>query len=176
MLSSSKDATAIQEFSYTRFNFCLLILYKDLAKFSSLMWKFNHVHAQNCMWLGPCCTKCLACRSLRMLRYETFTRLEIFTPSATLTSPAHTVPMGRWKWTIDQGRRVLRKGVMQLIDTKYLPAGKFLRLHCGCTFTLLFWVLFLFITKNAPYSWGNFHACAITRFQKPQQLSWAGRG
>ena len=26
------------------------------------------------------------------------------------------------------------------------------------------------ITKNAPYSWGNFHACAITRFQKPQQL------
>ena len=32
------------------------------------------------------------------------------------------------------------------------------------------------ITKNAPYAWGNFHACAITRFQKPQQLSWAGRG
>ena len=32
------------------------------------------------------------------------------------------------------------------------------------------------ITKNAPYSWGNFNACAITRFQKPQQLSWAGRG
>ena len=34
----------------------------------------------------------------------------------------------------------------------------------------------LSITKNAPYAWGNFHACAITRFQKPQQLSWAGRG
>ena len=33
-----------------------------------------------------------------------------------------------------------------------------------------------FITKNAPYAWGNFHACAITRFQKPQQLSWAGCG
>ena len=32
------------------------------------------------------------------------------------------------------------------------------------------------ITKNAPYAWGNFHTCAITRFQKPQQLSWAGRG
>ena len=32
------------------------------------------------------------------------------------------------------------------------------------------------ITKNAPYAWGNFRACAITRFQKPQQLSWAGRG
>ena len=32
------------------------------------------------------------------------------------------------------------------------------------------------ITKNAPYAWGNFHASAITRFQKPQQLSWAGRG
>ena len=31
------------------------------------------------------------------------------------------------------------------------------------------------ITKNAPYAWGNFRACAITRFQKPQQLSWAGR-
>ena len=30
-----------------------------------------------------------------------------------------------------------------------------------------------FITKNAPYSWGNFHACAITRFQKPQQLGRA---
>ena len=29
------------------------------------------------------------------------------------------------------------------------------------------------ITKNAPYSWGNFHACAITRFQKPQQLGQA---
>ena len=26
------------------------------------------------------------------------------------------------------------------------------------------------ITKNAPYAWGNFHACAITRFQKPQHL------
>ena len=32
------------------------------------------------------------------------------------------------------------------------------------------------ITKNAPYAWGNFHTCAITRFQKPQRLSWAGRG
>ena len=32
------------------------------------------------------------------------------------------------------------------------------------------------VTKNAPYAWGNFYACAITRFQKPQQLSWAGRG
>ena len=31
-------------------------------------------------------------------------------------------------------------------------------------------------TKNAPYAWGNFRACAITRFQKPQQLSWAGHG
>ena len=29
------------------------------------------------------------------------------------------------------------------------------------------------ITKNAPYSWRNFHACAITRFQKPQQLDRA---
>ena len=26
------------------------------------------------------------------------------------------------------------------------------------------------ITKNGPYAWGNFHACAITKFQKPQQL------
>ena len=26
------------------------------------------------------------------------------------------------------------------------------------------------VTKNAPYTCGNFHACAITRFQKPQQL------
>ena len=32
------------------------------------------------------------------------------------------------------------------------------------------------ITKNAPYAWENFHACAITRFQNPQQLSWAGLG
>ena len=32
------------------------------------------------------------------------------------------------------------------------------------------------ITKNAPYAWENFHACAITRFQKPQQLCWVGRG
>ena len=32
------------------------------------------------------------------------------------------------------------------------------------------------ITKNAPYAWGNFRACAINRFQKPQQLSWARRG
>ena len=30
--------------------------------------------------------------------------------------------------------------------------------------------------ENAPYTWGNFRACAITRYQKPQQLSWAGRG
>ena len=29
------------------------------------------------------------------------------------------------------------------------------------------------ITKNAPYAWGNFHACTITRFQKPQQLGRA---
>ena len=29
------------------------------------------------------------------------------------------------------------------------------------------------ITKNAPYAWGNFHACAITRFQKPQELGRA---
>ena len=29
------------------------------------------------------------------------------------------------------------------------------------------------ITKNAPYAWGNFHACAFTRFQKPQQLGRA---
>ena len=29
------------------------------------------------------------------------------------------------------------------------------------------------ITKNAPYSWGNFHACVITRFHKPQQLDRA---
>ena len=36
-------------------------------------------------------------------------------------------------------------------------------------------VLAQHITKNAPYAWGNFHACAVTRFQKPQQLSWAGR-
>ena len=35
---------------------------------------------------------------------------------------------------------------------------------------------FVTITKNAPYAWGNFRACAITRFQKPQQLSWAGPG
>ena len=33
----------------------------------------------------------------------------------------------------------------------------------------------VYITKNAPYALGNFHACVITRFQKPQQLSWAGR-
>ena len=26
------------------------------------------------------------------------------------------------------------------------------------------------ITKNAPYAWGNSHACAFTSFQKPQQL------
>ena len=32
------------------------------------------------------------------------------------------------------------------------------------------------ITKNVPYAWENFRACAITQFQKPQQLSWAGRG
>ena len=29
------------------------------------------------------------------------------------------------------------------------------------------------ITKNAPYAWGNFYACAITKFQKPQQLGRA---
>ena len=33
-----------------------------------------------------------------------------------------------------------------------------------------------YITNNAPYAWRNFHACAITRYQKPKQLSWAGRG
>ena len=27
-----------------------------------------------------------------------------------------------------------------------------------------------YITKNAPYAWGNFHTCAITKFQKPQHL------
>ena len=32
---------------------------------------------------------------------------------------------------------------------------------------------FFTITKNAPYVWGNFHACAITIFQKPQQLGRA---
>ena len=31
------------------------------------------------------------------------------------------------------------------------------------------------ITKNGPYAWGNFHACAITKFQKPQQLGRARR-
>ena len=29
------------------------------------------------------------------------------------------------------------------------------------------------ITKNGPYTWGNFHACAITKFEKPQQLGRA---
>ena len=29
------------------------------------------------------------------------------------------------------------------------------------------------ITKNAPYAWENFHACAIARFQKPQHLGRA---
>ena len=29
------------------------------------------------------------------------------------------------------------------------------------------------VTKNGPYTCGNFHACAITRFQKPQQLGRA---
>ena len=29
------------------------------------------------------------------------------------------------------------------------------------------------ITKNGPYAWGNFHACALTKFQKPQQLGRA---
>ena len=30
--------------------------------------------------------------------------------------------------------------------------------------------IMIHITKNAPYSWGNSYACAITRCQKPQQL------
>ena len=29
------------------------------------------------------------------------------------------------------------------------------------------------VIKNAPYACGNFHACAFTRFQKPQQLGRA---
>ena len=29
------------------------------------------------------------------------------------------------------------------------------------------------ITKNGPYTWGNFHACAITKFEN--RNSWAGR-
>ena len=33
--------------------------------------------------------------------------------------------------------------------------------------------IYCVITKNAPYAWGNFHACAITRCQKPQQLGRA---
>ena len=35
------------------------------------------------------------------------------------------------------------------------------------------WPRMQHITKNAPYAWGNFHACAITIFQKPQQLGRA---
>ena len=34
-------------------------------------------------------------------------------------------------------------------------------------------IVLLAISKNVPYSWGNFYACAITRFQKPQQLGRA---
>ena len=33
----------------------------------------------------------------------------------------------------------------------------------------------LCVTKNAPYACRNFHSCAFTRFQKPQQLGRRGQ-
>ena len=43
-----------------------------------------------------------------------------------------------------------------------------------CTAAVLIVIMFnAHIIRNAPYAWGNFHACAFTRFQKPQQLGRA---
>ena len=42
-------------------------------------------------------------------------------------------------------------------------------MHDACCIKLLDYI----VAKKAPYACGNFHACAFTRFQKPQQLGWA---